>query len=358
MLRFGRSRGSPAGRLAALALAASLAVGCAGPGSPPAGPSTSGSFPGSPGQSPATASTPPSGPRGTPGDPGALPTPDIVYPAETCGPNEVCRAVAVERREGLPLSAEVPCGERPDQACILRFDRFSPVGVDPRAVAVILPGGPDHPRGYGYPRSLAALLAGQGVEVIVAAWRHGGPFGAAFPGNLGDVGCAVRTARSLLDEAPGHVTLVGHSLGAWGGAVAVLHPELAEPTPGSCIVTAGSAEADAFVGLAGPYAELGDERRATTWEWVLGGTAASAPGAWAAADPLAALADLEPRDTSIALLHGGADREVEPGDTRRFADALTAAGWRVATAEPPLVDHDGILTEPATIAAILDTLPR
>lgn len=264
--------------------------------------------------------------------PGELPSPDGIYPAEDCPATTVCHRVATNRLSGIPLTTAVPC--RADgTTCILVIDIYYPInppkdgGTYP--IAVYAKGGPDVPETSGF-SSLVTLLAGQGVVVFDTSWRQGPAWGApTWAEGLQDVACAVRAARFLGPKVGGsarRITMIGHSLGGWAAAVTVLAPAQVQPEP-QCLFSAGAQSADAFAGLAGVYG-----------------------------DPADLIATGGVPNVPVLLICGDADTRL--GESQGLAKALTDAGRKTSVLTEPGVDHNGVLSTPATIRALVDLLNK
>ena len=341
---------------AAIALLAMLiAAGCGGGGATPR--TTSEASPAataSPSAVPAASATTPGSP-----DAGALPSPDLVFKAEECAADEVCRQVPVARVSSIPFTSTVPCAED-GTTCVLHLDLYYPAEAradgTPYPVAVFAKGGPDVPSTDG---TLAPLLAGQGVVVIDGSWRQSTRFAGGGLTGIRDLACTIKAARTLAPEvggAGGPVTLIGHSLGGWAGSVLALTPDAIEPDPGQCLYSDGARAPDAFVGLSGAYASIHDGDQDATWESIVGVPRADNPEAWAALDPI----DLVERHSApaipIMLMHGGADGVVPLAESEELAAALTAAGKPTSVQVEDGIDHGAIRDAAATIRTLAELL--
>ena len=343
---------------AAIALLAMLiAAGCGGGGATPS--ATSAASP----AAPATPSAVPAASATTTGSPeaGALPSPDLVFEAEDCAADEVCRQVPVARVSSIPFTSTVPCAED-GTTCVLHLDLYYPAEAradgTPYPVAVFAKGGPDVPSTDG---TLAPLLAGQGVVVIDGSWRQSTRFAGGGLTGIRDIACTISAARSLAPKvggAGGPVTLIGHSLGGWAGSVIALTPDAIEPDTGQCLFTDGDPAPDAFVGLSGAYTSIHDGDQDASWEGIVGVPRAEDPDAWAALDPI----DLVDRHGApaipVTLMHGGADGVVPLAESEALAAALTGAGTPTSVQVEAGVDHGGIRDAAQTIrtlAALLGT---
>ncbi len=216
-----------------------------------------------------------------------------------------------------------------------------PDGVDSAPVVVMVPGGgwmSADPAGYG---PLADALAASGILAVPVTIRAGAD-GVTYPVPVEDVRCALADAAATAgDEGiePTALVLLGHSSGAHLSAVATLAPDTGAPRCEDPLV-----EADALVGLAGPY-DIRDF--ADMAETLLGVPPEQDPTAWSAANPVL-LAGRRP-GVPVLLLHGDADGVVPVGATRAFAAALTAGGHDATVEVVPGADHETIYS--ASVAA-------
>ncbi len=156
----------------------------------------------------------------------------------------------------------------------------------------------------GSTASLARSLADAGAIVFNASYRTA-LTGGGYPATFDDIACAVRYARSRLEElgGSGELILAGHSAGAHIAAVVALSENAFAP---DCPWT-GSSTPDRLVGLAGLYQI---DAVAPVMEVFLGGDRSEAPEAWEAADPFAHLEAAA--GMAITLVHGTEDEVVRP----------------------------------------------
>jgi acetyl esterase/lipase len=232
------------------------------------------------------------------------------------------------------------------------MDVRAPAGDGPWPLILLIPGGPqpllEQPKLLV--DTLAPALAREGAVVLTIQWRQGPRYGVSFPDNVADVACAIGVARSVgasYGADPATVTLVGHSLGGWAGAVLALTPSEYAPDAGACNATAGSLRPDRFVSIAGGLNEA----------TVVDDIAMSAllgidPVDAAAADPFA-LIEQYPPGMPMTLIHGTADIDVLPDVSREFGSAAVAHGYTVDLIEVEGADHHSVLTAPETIATIM-----
>lgn len=244
----------------------------------------------------------------------------------------------------LAVLALLSCGQAPEASSAgpvshayhsgLEAYPHLPDGVDRAPVVVMVPGGgwvSADPSGY---RGLADALAASGIVAVPVRIRAAED-GVTYPVPVEDVLCALADGAATAREAsiePTSVVVLGHSSGAHLAALATLAPDAVDARCEDPPV-----EADAFVGLAGPY-DIRDFSDIA--EALLGSTPAQDPGAWAAADPVL-LADRRP-DVPALLLHGDADALVPVSATRSMGEALLAGGHDTTVEIVPGADHDSI----------------
>ena len=251
---------------------------------------------------------------------------------------------------GRSFTPPVDCGE--DGACHLVMDVQAPAGDGPWPLILLVPGGPqplvDQPALLA--DTLAPALVREGAVVVTIQWRQGPRWGVGFPENVADVACAIGVARSLAvsyGADPSTVTLVGHSLGGWAGAVLALTPSDYPPGAGACNATDGSLRPDRFISIAGALNEatVVDDIRMSD---ALGIAQSDAM----AADPFA-LIERYPPAMPITLLHGTEDIDVRPNVSREFRAAAVANGYDVDLVEISGADHHSVLTAPQAITTIM-----
>jgi acetyl esterase/lipase len=235
----------------------------------------------------------------------------------------------------------------------LGADLYRPATLPPRApVVVLVPGGDfvhaSDRRGLG---PLAADLASRGMVVVNATYR--GSETGRFPVPVQDIVCAVGYAVAQarrVGDRPSTVVLVGHSAGAYLGALAAL---ATTHFAGQCPWPVASI--DGFVGLAGPYdlAALGDD----SGYLLLGSMPGSDPAKWRAADPLTWARVDGARAPTVLLVHGTADTVVPPSFTEKFAIGLRADRVRVRLVLLPGVTHPTVHS-PGVIAGTITRFVR
>ena len=251
----------------------------------------------------------------------------------------------------VPFTPTIDCGG--GASCQLTMDVTMPAQGGQRSLILLVPGGPQplEEEKALLVSTLGPALAQRGAVVMTIQWRQGPTYGAAFPADLADVACAIGVARSVgpsYGADPSKLTLVGHSLGAWAGAVLVLTQEEYTPADGACARTAGALRPDRFVSVAGAL----DPKQKD--DISIGDQLGVDPARLAAADPFALIEQYPAAKgpLPITLIHGTADSVVPPEVSRRFRAAANAQGYAVPLVEVPDADHHDVLVSPRTIDTI------
>lgn len=216
-----------------------------------------------------------------------------------------------EYRPELAVTVDLPQGEAP-------------------AVVVLVPGGgwsSADPTGLA---PLAASLADAGLAVVTITYGTSGT-GDYYPTPPDDVACGVAYAAAQVPGVP--VVLLGHSAGAQLAALVGLVPS--RGTDETC--PSSPHQADAVVGLAGPYDVAATGGLA---ESLFGVGEDENPGMWDDGNPVVQAG--ERPEVPFLLVHGDADRVVPEDFTTSFADALTDAGHDVTLRILPGVDHSTV----------------
>jgi acetyl esterase/lipase len=247
---------------------------------------------------------------------------------------------------------------------LLEMDRYAPAGGGPWPTVVMLHGGDSD---GGAMAGLAAAVAERGALVYVPTYLDSGwptlqqvRSGQSKPDRaLGDIACAVRTARAdAADNGgdPGRLVLVGFSRGGQIGAVVSLagdHPAVTGSSSGNCLGPPGSAVPQAFVGLDGPY----------DWESF---AATTEPELWAATDrDLMALispltySDAAAPDAAASFYLVSSGQVTADGSfaehAERFAASLAAAGYSVSTSPLPHLWH-AAFQYPGVVPEVVDLI--
>ena len=247
----------------------------------------------------------------------------------------------------------VDCGDF--GSCRLVIYVRAPAEGGPWPLILLVPGGPQPllQQPSLVLGDLAPVLVQRGAVVMAIEWRQGPTYGAGFPREVEDVACAIGVARKIAPEYgadQSRVTLVGHSLGGWAGAVLTLTPQKYKPAAGTCNETAGWLRPDRFVSIAGALNEA-SETDDIPLSVQLGIDAAHA----ADADPFA-LIDRYPSGVPplrLTLIHGTADDQVPVKVSREFRAAAIDRGYVVNLIEVAGADHHGVLTAPLTASTIM-----
>ena len=210
----------------------------------------------------------------------------------------------------------------------LKLDVYAPrtPAARPRPVIVFLYGGSwssGHRQGYAF---AGRALAARGFLVLVPDHRPVPEV--RYPDFLRDCAAAVRWARRNAGRFGGdgeRIVLVGHSAGAYNGAMLALDPSL---------LGADRAAVRGFAGLAGPYDFLPLDDPSTI----------AAFGQWPRAEETQPIRYAAPGAPPALLLHGADDIRVKPRNSRALAARLEAVGADVRLKLYPHLGHVGILT--------------
>jgi acetyl esterase/lipase len=236
----------------------------------------------------------------------------------------------------VPYTTPVDCG---GYSCQLPLDIYVPGGPGPHPAVVLLRGGPGTIGSRNYLADYALYLASLGLLVFSPDtrdmyWSSGG-----YPVSFQDASCAVRFARArsaAYGGDAGPLTFVGHSFGAYIGAMLSLNAT--EYASAACLF-GGSGRPDAFVGFAGCY-DVGSEDVASEFGTFFGGWGPSTNTARAAANPMGVpLSDRIP----VRILAGTLDVSVDPHASAMLTDYLARRGWNVALALVPGANHMTVL---------------
>jgi acetyl esterase/lipase len=208
-----------------------------------------------------------------------------------------------------------------------RADVYRPRALqEPLPIIVFLYGGSWQSglrEGYGF---AGRAFASRGFVVAIPDYRLVPQV--RFPTFLEDCAAAVRWVRAnaaRLGADPDRIVLVGHSAGAYNGAMLALDPRwLGEDRKA----------VRGFAGLAGPYDFLPLDSPATIAAF---GRERDLP----ATQPVGFASAGDP---PALLLHGGEDRTVYPRNSRRLAERLQAAGVDATLRLYPDVGHIKIVT--------------
>ncbi len=213
-----------------------------------------------------------------------------------------------------------------------RIDVYAPRGsvVGPRPIIVFLYGGSwqsGTKDGYAF---AARALASRGFVVAVPDYRL--VPAVRFPGFVEDCAAALKWVRANAGRFagdPDRVVIVGHSAGAYNGAMIALDPRY---------LGADRAAVRGFVGLAGPYDFLPLDGPITAAAF------GNAPDP-RATQPVTFASAGDPR---VLLLHGTRDDTVFPRNSQALARKLAAAGVPAEVKLYPNLGHVGILTALST----------
>lgn len=242
--------------------------------------------------------------------------------AAACSPLRTFDAL-VPKDPGVVLVARAaPFGSGPRQ----RLDLYRPSrGGSNLPLIIFLYGGSWQSgtrTGYGF---AARALAARGFLVAVPDYRLVPEV--RYPAFLQDNAEAVRWLRANAQRFGGdadRIVLVGHSAGAYNGAMLALDPRwLGEDRR----------FVRGFVGIAGPYDFLPLDSPLTRAAFGHVDDASTQPVSFASAD-----------DPPALLLHGADDRTVYPRNSRRLAALLRSAGADATFKSYPDTGHVAIVT--------------
>lgn len=275
-------------------------------------------------------------------------------------PGPAVAAVAVPYLENV--EAYAPSGNT--TVPLLGMDRYLPAGAGPWPTVVMLHGGDSDAAEMA---GLAQAVAERGAVVYVPTYPESGwptlqqvGAGESKPDRaLGDIACAVRTARTDAADSggdPDRLVVVGFSRGAQIGAVVSLagdDPAVTGASSGTCLGSKASAVPQAFVGLDGPY----------DWESF---ASATEPELWAAIDrdlmtkisPLtyANTPAPDPAPTFSLVSSGQATADGTFAEhAERFAAALAAAGYSVSLSPLPHLWH-AAFQYPGVVPEVIDLI--
>jgi acetyl esterase/lipase len=243
-----------------------------------------------------------------------------------CSPLRTFNFVVPKDRGGAQVARNVAFGPEPR----LRLDLYGPTRREASSsglpIIVFIHGGSwqsGEKNGYAF---VGRALASRGFLVAVPNYRLVPKV--RYPTFLQDNASAVRwmiANAARYGGNPSRIVLVGHSAGAYNGAMLALDPRWLGTDRNAL---------KGFVGLAGPYdflpldgpvtkAAFGQEREPTTTQ----------PINFASAD-----------DPMTLLLHGGKDSTVFPRNSHGLRERLTRAGVDARIRIYPTLGHVGILT--------------
>ena len=186
----------------------------------------------------------------------------------------------------------------------------------------------------GSPRSDGALnraLAHQGYAVFALAYRHAPAY--RFPVALGDVRREISLIRKdarRYNIDTQRTAVLGHSSGGELAELIAFEPK----SPVAALISYSGA-VDLAMGWKYPPVPDPIGVRAVIQNYI-GGTPAGAPDRYAAASPLGFVRRGLP---PVLLIYAGRDHVVDVRYSRKFRDALRAAGTNVTYVELPWTEH-------------------
>ncbi|MBV8536626.1 MAG: alpha/beta hydrolase [Alphaproteobacteria bacterium] len=256
--------------------------------------------------------------------------------AAACSPVGVLNAMAPE--EGIVREADMAYGPLARQ----HLDVYAPAppltaGRKYPVIVFFYGGGWENGDRAIY-RFLGQTLAACGVVTVIPDYRVYPEV--TFPVFMEDAARAVAWAREHIATVggdPDRLFLMGHSAGAQIATLLALDRDY--------LKAAGmSASVAGVIGLAGPYDFLPLE--STTLKAIFG-----PESEWKRSQPIDYVA---PGAPPMLLLTGSDDTTVDPGNTRRLAARLRAAGNSVTAAVYPQIGHEmliGAIARPLTFLA-------
>jgi acetyl esterase/lipase len=229
--------------------------------------------------------------------------------------------MAVDYRIDIPYTSEQ------------ELDVYWPTSGSAWPVVVILHGG-DTSKGSA--KGLAMRVAGHGAVVFVPEYQSHEPPPDRITRGAEEATCAVRFAGAHGQEYggdPNHIVVVGHSGGAAFGSLVAL---AGDQFPGDCTVAEGDANPNVLIGLDGAYDLM---------RYISDETLGAAPAKeWLKISPYEYV-DRAPRRADLSFhLFVGLETELLQ-DAQAFREALHRAGYPVALAQFPGIDHMRMASE-------------
>jgi acetyl esterase/lipase len=250
-----------------------------------------------------------------------------------CSPVEMLNVLAGKCR----IERDIAYGPDPRH----RLDVYVPASAGPHPALMFLYGGNWDSGSRAMYRFVGTAFAARGFLTVIPDYRL---YPAVrFPVFLEDCARAFAWTRREADQygGAGMPRLLGHSAGAYNAAMLALAPDYL-----GAFGLAPRRDIHSMVGLAGPYDFL--PLHSAELRRVFG---ASGDGMAPAATQPVTFADI--RSPPMLLMAGTADTVVDPGNTRRLAARLQAAGARVETRFYPGVGHREIIGAIAPVLRFL-----
>jgi acetyl esterase/lipase len=260
----------------------------------------------------------------------------------------LCLAGAAAAAQGEPVPGSVGFSAvaalpMPSPVATVRYgpagpqfaELYLPAGSAPAPTVVLVHGGCWlNAYGLDHVRALAGALTAEGYAVWSLEYRRVGDAGGGWPGTGDDVQAAVAalvqapfTARLDLQR----LAVLGHSAGGHLALWLASHWPEALPAPKLTLGLAPITDLPAYA--------AGDNSCEVATPQFLGGLPATAPAAYAAADPL----PKTPGSTAFALIHGAEDPIVAPSQSEAFAQALGRAHRTVTLEILPAHGHFALI---------------
>lgn len=241
----------------------------------------------------------------------------------SCAPADMVNALVP--RDGYDVARDLTYGSGPRRT----LDLYRPAdGREPLPVVIFFYGGNWQSGSKETYLFVGQALAAKGYVVIIPDYRLFPEV--RFPGFVEDGAAAVRwtvdnVARYGGD--PHRIFLMGHSAGAYIAAMLTLDDRWLVAVGESPAAIRGT------VGLAGPYDFL--PLRSDALRAIFG-----PEDRWPATQPINFVNGKAP---PMLLLTGDDDEVVDPGNSRRLADRVTAAGGRATVKTYPAIGHETVV---------------
>jgi acetyl esterase/lipase len=285
---------------------------------------------------PASQSPPPKAPPAAATKPWRRPLVLLMLLTAGCTPADPLNMLAW--RGGWDVTSSIPYASGPRHT----LDVYAPRGAADAPVIVFFYGGNWQSGRKEMYRFVAAALAARGYVTIVPDYRV---YPDVFPAFLEDGALAVAWAKqnaARFGGNPGKLVLMGHSAGAHIAAMVTLD--------GQWLRTVGldsQKDIAGLIGIAGPYDFL--PLRDPTLQAIF------AADDMTRTQPISFVSGGEP---PALLVTGRTDQTVSPGNTRRLAARLRAAGNDVSEIVYPRVGHLSIIGAFAPVLRFLAPLLR